>query len=79
MEEFSRFEIREYVDEDGNRVKGEVVDVDAEMKGLQSFFQQQQAKVADDKKDDFQKLMSTLSSMNVEQEEDPSNVSMVYM
>lgn len=56
-----RFEIREYLDEEGSVVRDEVVDLDAEVRGLKSFCEQHQAQLPDDKRATFQELMSKLT------------------
>jgi hypothetical protein len=75
----TRFEIREYIDENGVLVKDEMVDIDAEMKGFHSFFEQQKATLAEDKKESFEKLMSKLSAMTTEPSGDEDNVRLLVL
>ena len=40
-----KFEIREYIDDSGSRLRHEMVDLNAEMKGLQQYLESQRSKL----------------------------------
>lgn len=67
-----RYEIREYIDEKGGHIRSDMVDIDAEMKGLQQFIENQRSRLSTEnasaeQKEAFDSLAAQLSTI------DPTN------